>query len=473
MDVHVRTWPSRLVARPWLLAFVPINAATAGFAVLLPLLILIPLHGNWVDVATAATVFNVAVILSSVVWGHLSDRYPLRRMFLVLNYGGFAVLYLLLTHVGSIPVLYVIYGVIGLIAPAGTSASNLLILEKFSGQERPSAFASFQEMSIIGSVAGLLLGFVWTEANDALLALVYVLAALAAVSALALWFSIHEAARPLTTRAVSRHPESLLSRLRSSPAFRIPIPFFPRRPKIRPGLLARFRLWAREELHHELPLIMASMFLFNLASNLYNISYIPYLYSIGLGAAAIFLINFSNNFAQTLLFPISGNLSTRLGTARLVKWSTYFRAIGYLATAGFTFVVLTHGGGFSANLVVFGVLGGSIALYTTASSLMLFRGLEGRDAGGLLGINSALGGGAAVLGAGLSGILALFGSYRLVFLVASGCLLVSVPLWAAAAVAASRRGRGTAAGAAAAKAPAAAPIAPPADPTPAAVAKPH
>ncbi len=72
---------------------------------------------------------------------------------------------------------------------------------------------------------------------------------------------------------------------------------------------------------------------------------------------------------------------------------------------------------------------------------MLFRGLAGRDAGSLLGVNSALGGGAAVAGAGLAAILSVFGSFRLVFLVSGGILLASLPLWAAASVAYARRRR--------------------------------
>src|ERR1700752_4558753 len=113
MKVPFRTWPRRLVPRPWLLAFVPINAATAGFGIVLPLLLLTTLHGSWADVAVAATLFNAAVILSSVAWGHLSDRYPVRRLFLVINYAGFAGLFLLLTHVGSVLELYAAYAVIG------------------------------------------------------------------------------------------------------------------------------------------------------------------------------------------------------------------------------------------------------------------------------------------------------------------------------------------------------------------------
>jgi MFS family permease len=439
MAIQLRTWPARLVTRPWLLAFVPINAATAGFGVVLPLLILIPLHGTWANVAVAATLFNASVILMSVVWGHLCDRYPKRRLFLVINFAGYAGLYLLLAHVTTVVELYGLYTIIGVIAPAGASASNLLILEKFTETERANAFASFQEMSMIGSIVGLLVGYFWLLANDTLLTLLYVLGALALVSAVAIWFGISEAERQLTTGHVAHHPESLFSRIRVATALRISIPFFPRRPRLGPNPWVRFRQWARAELHHELPLILIASFLFNLSANLFNISYIPFLYSAGLAATSIFLVNVSNNFAQTLIFPLTGGLSNRLGPDKLVHWATYLRSIGYLATAAFTFVVLASPSAFEANLVVYAGLGGAIAVYTTASSLMLFRGLVGRDAGSLLGVNSALGGVAAVLGAALSGVLSVYGSYRLVFLVAGASLLVSLPLWTAASVAYARR----------------------------------
>lgn len=439
MALSLRTWPSRLLARPWLLAFVPINAASAGFGVVLPLIILISLHGSWADVAVAATLFNTAVILMAVVWGHLSDRYPSRRTFLVINFAGYAALYALLSGVTSIPELYVLYAVIGAIAPAGASASNLLILEKFDEHERPNAFASFQEMSMIGSIIGVLIGYFWTLASDALLSLLWLMAGLALVSAVAIWFGIRESQRKLTTLQVADHPEGLASRIRTITAFRISIPFFPARPSPVPNALRRLRTWSRAELHHELPLIMIAGFLFNLSANLFNISYIPYLYSAGLAASSIFLVNVSNNFAQTIVFPFTGGLSTRSGPDRLVHRATYLRSLGYLATAGFTFVTFSEPAAFEANLAVYALLGGAIAVYTTASSLILFRGLVGRDAGSLIGVNTALGGVAAVVGAALSGVLALVGSFRLVFLASGGLLLVSLPLWTAASVAYARR----------------------------------
>lgn len=438
MQATIRTWPSRLVARPWLTVFVPVNAATSGFGVALPLLILLSLHGSWVDVALAGTLFNIAVIVASMLWGYLSDRFPKRRLFLLINFGGFALVYLALAVTTSLPLLLGLYAVVGFLAPAGTSASNLLVLEEFSLTERASAYASFQTMTMIGSILGLLAGYFWLTGGLALPPLLYLLAGLAAVATVGAAVAVKDPTHPLSTAAVARHPESLASRVRHT-AERVTIPFFPVRPKLTAAAWARFRRWLREEAHHELPLILAASFLFNLSANLFNISYTPYMVTLGIGAASIFLVNFSNNFAQTVAFPLSGSLNSRLGADRLVRQSSYARAVGYLAVAGFTFVPLTVASAFGANVVAFGILGVAIAFYTTSSSLILFRALEGRDAPTLLGFNSALGGTAAVAGTGLSAILSVFGSFRLVFLVSAAALLASLPLWTAAQVASVRK----------------------------------
>jgi MFS family permease len=435
VNAHVRTWPKRLLARPWLLAFVPINAATSGFGVALPLLILVTLHDSWAEVAIAASLFNAAVIVASIFWGWVSDHYPSRRNLLLLNYVGFAALYAALAQVTNVGELYLLYVAVGVLSPAGTSASNLLILEQFDAAERPNGYASLQEMSILGSLGGLLAGYFWLEAGLPFGPLLDLLAALALASAVAVALRIRDSGRPMRVLSVARHLESLTSRIVHSASLRLSVPFFPKRPRVDRSSPSRFRRWLREEVHHELPLIFAAMFLFNLSSNLFNISYTPYLYSIGISAASIFLVNFVNNSAQAFAYPASGPLSSRGGPDRLVQRSTYVRSLGYLAVAGFTFVPLLTGFAFAANAIAYGLLGAAIALYSTGSSVILFRSLERRDAGSLLGLNSALGGLAAVAGAGLSGLLAVTGSFRLTFLVAGGALLVSLPLWTAVNVA--------------------------------------
>jgi MFS family permease len=428
-----------ILARPWLLVFIPINAATSGFGVALPLLILVTLGAAWTEVALAATLVNIAVIFASIFWGWVSDRYPTRRRLLLFNYAGYGVVYIALAEVHTVGALLALYTLIGLIAPAGSNAASLLILEKFSTSERPSAFASFQLMSIVGGISGLLVGYFWLTAHLPLPPLLFVLAALAFASVIGVWFGVGEAKRPLPSLQVARNVDSLASRVGPHPGARLSVPFFPRRPDFSADGWRKLSRWAREEVHHELPLILAASFLFNMSSNLFNISYTPYLYSLGIGAASIFLVNLSNNVAQGFLFPTTGTMTSRLGADRLVRDSTYVRSLGYLAVTGFTFIPMVVMAAFVANVVAFGILGAAIAFYSTASSILLYRALEGRDAGTLLGLSSALGGIAAVVGAALSGVLSVFGSYRLTFLVSAGGLLASLPLWAAATVAYARR----------------------------------
>ncbi len=436
----VRTWPTRLLARPWFLAFVPINAATACFGVALPLLILVSLGGTWSDVAIAATLFNAAVIVSSILWGVLADRFPGRRAFLLVNFGGFAALYAALAFAHTLPVLFGIYAAVGFLAPAGANASNLLILEAFPDAERPNAFASFQEMSILGGIGGLLLGFFWTLDSRPLEPLLIILAALAAASFAAVYFVVQNPRRAESSAAIAKHPEGLVARLHHTGPYRVPIPFFPKRPAAGPGAFRRFARWSREEVRHELPLILAASFLFNLTANLFNISYTPYLYSAGLASSAIFLVNLGNNAAQAVAFPLSGSTTQAQGAQRVVVRATYVRSLGYLAVGAFTLSKFAPGTSFGANAVIYALLGGAIAFYSTSSSIRLFRALHERDAGGLLGLNSALGGVAAVAGSVLAGGLSVVGSFSVTFLISGVALLASIPLWVASELARARGG---------------------------------
>jgi MFS family permease len=429
-----------ILARPWLLAFLPVNAATAAFGLSLQLLLILKGHDALLTWALASTLFNCAIIVSSVLWGYLSDRYPLRRRFLLVNYVGFALAYLALDLLTSRTALLVLYTAVGVLTPAGVSASNLLILERFSEGERAVAYGSFQEISILGSIVGGVIGFFWLESGLVLRPILFLLAGLALASAAIVWFGVQDPPRPAKVIEVAQDAVGLASRIRHSVSIRVVVPFFPRRPMFRRESWRRLLWRFRQGRYHELPLIFAAMLLFNLSANLFNISYTFYLSSIGVAFSAIFLVNVSNNVAQGVLFPFTGTLSNRSGADRVVRLASLVRGFGYLAVGLFTFVPSLLGrAAFAGNAAVYALVGGAIAFYSTASSLILFRALRNRDAGSLLGINSALGGVAAVVGAFLSGLLSVYGSYRLTFLVATVTLLASLPLWVGSDLAFAKR----------------------------------
>ena len=423
-------FPKRLMAAPWLLVFLPVQAATTAFGVVLPLLILVALHAGVTEVALASTLYNSALIPAALLWGVICDRLQMRAPLLLINFAGFALLFFVLAQGAGLAELLVVYTAYGLVAPSSAAASNLLILERFTPEDRPVAFASFQELSTLGGVAGLVLGFFWLlvlPGTRGLFDFLYLAASLSAAGALGTALFIRDPPRRFARREILRHPESFAARLSSF------IPFFPRRLK-RP-FLPRLRHWLREEATHEIPLVLAAVFLFNVASNLFNTSYIPYLRVAGLTSAGIFLVNLSNSGAQAVVYPFSGTACERDGGERAVVAATGVRAVGYAATAGLAFVpagLLLAGGALSANLLIFGLLGGAVALYGTSSSLLLFRSVRRQGAGGLLGFSSALGGMAAVLGAALSGVLSAHFGFGVTFTLSLLVMAASVPVWHAA-----------------------------------------
>lgn len=412
-----------IVARPWLLVFLPVNAASSAFSVALPLLLLITLHAGILQVALATTFYNAAVIPGSLFWGIVCDRLKVRAPLLLVNYVAFAGVFVLLATFPSVAVLLVVYSLFGLVAPSSAAASNLLILERFEPHERPDAYASFSELSILGSVLGILVGFLWTlsTSSGGLLSLLYVTTVLSLISAAGVVLFVRDAPVRHSRAHLAQHAYSLVSRLAHH------LVYFPRAPDRQ--FFRKAGHWLRQEATHEIPLMLAAGFLFNLATNLFNTSYTPYLTFVGLGSASIFLVNLANNGAQAIVLPFSGRASAGNRSERVVQLATWSRVVGYALVGAFSFLALLRSAALGPNLAACALIGIGFAFYGTASSLLLFRSLAGRSAGSLLGANSALGGLAAVLGAATSGVISQNFGYTATFLAAAVSMGCAVPVW--------------------------------------------
>jgi len=427
---------SPILAGPWLLLFLPVNAALAGFTVILPILILFTYGGSILAVALAQTLYSLLLIPGSLLWGRVCDRIDRRKPLLLFNYLGIAVIFLSMTLLRGLDELLIFYALFGLIAPSGAAASTLLVMERFPPAERPAAFASFQEMSVTGGLAGVVGGFVWViEVPGNLPAFLFVTVVLAVVSAVMLTTMVPERKTRLARAHIASNPSFLESRLRMVQVFFLRLPS----GKAWRGL----GRWLQQEATHEVPLVLAAFFLFNLSANLFNTSYTPYLAALGLGVSGIFLVNIANNLGQVFSLPFSAKLSVGDRAGRSVVVSSWGRASGYGIAALLTLLpidlIAMHDGLLAVNLMIYGILGVAVAFYTTASSLLLFRSLEGKSKGAYLGLNSSLGGIAAVLGAGLSGVITYHFGFSVTFGVAMLIMIGVVPAWTLAFRAMKRR----------------------------------
>lgn len=421
---------SAILTRPWLLVFLPVNAALSGFTVILPILILFTYHAGIVAVALAQTLYSLSLIPASMLWGRVCDLVNYRRSLLALNYSALAVMFLFMASLRGLNDILFLYAVFGWIAPSGAAASSLLIMERFEPGLRSTAFASFSEMSVVGGTIGILSGFVWvTRFGRDLPSFLYLTAALALVSLALLFLLVPERRERIDRTALLHHRASLDSRLRTLYPFFVGLP--------RRGTWVRAVRWLRTEATHDVPLILTASFLFNFAANLFNTSYTPFLTFLGLGAGSIFLVNLGNNGAQALSLPVSARTSEGARAERSVVAASWLRASGYLGVFGFA-ALLPLGLWRShpsptlylvLNIAFYAILGLSIAFYSTSSSLLLFRSLQKRSAGAFIGANSALGGLAAVLGAGLSGVITTGLGYSYTFGLSALVMVAAVPVW--------------------------------------------
>ncbi len=417
---------SPILARPWMILFLPINAALAGFAVILPILILFYYQADVLTVALAQSVYSLLLIPGSVLWGRVCDRMPNRRPLLLFNYIAVGAIFLGMFMLRTLDGLLLFYGLFGFVAPSGAAASTLLVMERFDPHERPAAFASFQEVSVIGATVGVLAGFFWLlEDSSALNRFLLITFVFAAVSAVLLLLLVPEKKMQLTRNHIADHHWALTARLRSV------YPFFIRLPS--PAAWKGTYRWLREEATHEVPLILAASFLFNFSANMFNTSYTPYLAYLGIGVTGIFVVNLANNAAQVVTLPFSAKASSGDSADRSVIMASWGRAGGYGVGAIMALLpiawIANRGDLLGANIVLYAVLGGAVAFYGTASSLLLYRSLEGRGRGTYLGLNSALGGVAAVLGAGLSGIVTVAFGYSATFGFAMFAMAAAIPVW--------------------------------------------
>jgi MFS family permease len=429
---------SPILAKPWLMLFLPVNAALAGFTVILPVLILFTYHADIIAVSLAMTLYSLLLIPGAIIWGHICDSTGSRVSLLLFNYLGITAIFLSMTFVRGLNELLIFYAIFGLIAPAGAAPSNLLIMERFSPSDRPAAYASFSEVSMVGSVVGILVGLLWvTTYSDNLLGFLYLTSIMAVISAGMLLVMLPEGKERFTRTTIVHQPESLISRLH------IRYPFFLHPHVPSKGGMERFRKWLREEATHEVPLILAAGFLFNFSTNMFNTSYVPYLEVMGLGASGIFIVNLANNGCQMFCLPITARASEGAGAERTVVVATWGRVAGYMGVMVMSLFPLatiwSHGEILGSNLAMYGLLGVAVAFYGTASSLLLFRSLEGRSKGTYIGFNSALGGLAAVVGSAFSGLVTYKLGYTPTFAVSMILMACAVPIWVMAGRAMRRK----------------------------------
>jgi MFS family permease len=393
----------------WFYSLVPVDIATGPVATLIQLYIL-DLHGTVIDVGLAITLFNAVSIPAAIIWGYVTDRFQSRRTIIVLSSVAISGNLILLPLANSISGAALVFALFSLVSSAAATPTNLLIMETQRKSRWASMFARFSMISSVGTTLGLVLGAAWSVFLPVSL-LVLPLSALSLASALLSFVMIREPPISFEREFIALQKRSLQQRLLALPLVFLRTPNLVDFKGVFKGL--------RSALTRQLPLLYLSIFVFYLASGLFNTSFVPSLQAAGLTASEVFLASMMAMVVQTASFYFAGPYVEKRdlrksAIAGLILRSGCYAVIGVLAW-------LASGLSYLAGVLVLYPLAGGLAfaIYYTSSNTMIFNTLGVKNQGSRLGVYSALVGVATMLGSFISGYISFYFGFLATFVLAA------------------------------------------------------
>lgn len=149
----------------WFLGFLFHEMAFGLLSIFLPLYVVNALGGSLTDVGIMIAVANFAAVPFSVFWGYLCDRTRRYRLFILISFSGMSVMFYAFSLTNSIWLLILLYGLISVFHVAHEAPKNVLISEYYSRAEWEQSFASYEGLTEVGWLAGLVLGLVLSVAG--------------------------------------------------------------------------------------------------------------------------------------------------------------------------------------------------------------------------------------------------------------------------------------------------------------------
>ncbi len=396
----------------WVNAILPFSIALGPVGTLIQLLIL-NLHGTVIDVALAITLFNAVGVPAAVVWGFVTDRFHRRKPIIVASYLVTTAILVSFLFANTGYLVSLLYAAFSFATSAATTPLNLLIMETERKQKWATAFARFSMVMSIGQTVGLLLSVGWGFFLS-LNYLVVPLAILSVISAALSVIMIKEPSVVFERQVITLNKPSFFHRILAVPLFFLRVPRLNDFKRVFRGI--------KYELTRQVPILYLSIFMFYLASGIFNASIVPSLQANNVSSFLIFLVTTVAMVVQIISFKYAGPYTERKSPVKAAVGGLGLRSLGY-GFLGISLYIIS-GVWFLVPVLIFYPLAAGIAysVYYTASNTMVFNTLSGGRQGYSLGVYSALVGVATLLGSLVSGFTSFFIGFSTTFIIAAICL---------------------------------------------------
>jgi len=144
----------------WLLGFFLHEMAFGLLSIFVPLYVTSSVvGGSLVEVGLMVSLATFLAIPFSYFWGYICDRTGRYKPFILLSFSTLSILLYLFSSTTNITMLMSIYALVAVFHVAHDTPKNVLIAEWHSREEWEKSFASYELLTELGALIGLVLGF--------------------------------------------------------------------------------------------------------------------------------------------------------------------------------------------------------------------------------------------------------------------------------------------------------------------------
>jgi len=401
----------------WMWYLLPSQITAQGLSTVIPLYVIF-LGGDIGEVAIISALQNGAVTIGSLVWGRIIDRFHSKRPILVTSF-----LFVLLCSIGmyftnSVYVLYLLAIVLGFFMVARSPVTQLLVMESVQKNRWSWLFARTSIIGSLGMLIAMIIGTVGSFYFD--LRPYFLICAISSGIALILSTSVKGDGIHIERSSIAHSLHGLRYSISNH---HFVFPKFLEAYDFR-HIIALFK----GKISNEIGIFYLASFFFYFGSNVYFTAWTPFLKNQHFSNGDVFLNYAVQMITMLLVFFIAPKIISRFGEERSTILAHIPRILAVLIP-GISLFFITGSLGFPVTITSACLMVIAFSIFSTSSSVILFKSIPQGFEGKYLGVNSAVTGVGVFAGSLVTGELTKSLGYAAMFVTASAVLVVSLVLY--------------------------------------------
>lgn len=410
----------------WFYSYVPNGISGGATSPLIPVFVTEGLCGNVAQVGMISSASSITSVPSSILWGNLSDRLKLRKVFILIGFAGMSISLFLMALSLTIEQYFFFNILMGFLATASAPVGVVLVVESAKGGRVAEKLGIFSKIGGWGWVFGLVLGAVWLHfvllhvpPPDSLRSLFIVASLLSLLSLLLAfkWIREPEFKRKSVEELVKVHLTHLRVNERGS--------FLPLR--LHYIKVSHITKKKRKPFGKNLVLyFVTTFFIFSGFITFYAVFPVFLLKEGNMSVIEVFLIYLASSLTSALTYSPAGRWVDRFGNRELQFAAIGARVFLFPAFALIPIVTNSHFFLLLSFLLMHIILGFCWGIISIAGNATVYEFSHAETRGFALGVYSAVIGVGSIIGALFAGLIASYFGFLVTFLFSG--LLISIGL---------------------------------------------